>query len=1519
MKKHCVLLVALTLPVSAQDPGMVFETFEGDGFGTWEESGDAFGKAPTAGGQGTLAGKVQGYAQDSFASSFARDEAGQGALTSPEFTIDNPYISFLVGGGSAKGETAVQLLVDDKVVREEVGQDDKLLRPRVWDVRALHGRKARLRLVDSAAGKWGFIMADHIVFTPNPNAGFPAATKDGKPIDAGLVSTEVIPGVTIPPGSELSLFATFQDHQVLSPTALCIDEQGRVLVTETHRFGTSIPDNRHHRYWHTDDIASLSIADRRKMHQKWDQKFPVKAMSEKSEKIRLLVDKDNDGKADVSKVFAEGFNDPLDGTAAGIYSHDGTVYFACIPNLWTLRDINGDGVADEREKMLTGFGTRVSLSGHDLNGFALGPDGRLYGSIGDRSMNVTTREGAELAYTDQGAVFRFDPDGSNFEVIHAGLRNPKEVAFDKFGNLVTVDNNSDQGDKARVVYIVDGADSGWRTDHQNLHTFHREIGYEQRPINQWMEERQWDKPHETQPAFLLPPVDHITSGPSGLTYYPGTGFSSHCVDSFLVCDYRGGAASSGIWAFGIEPDGAGMKMTNPRKFNWGATVTDVEFGYDGRLYVADFIKGWSSHSDGRIYTLSSPDSLNSPTTLEVARLFREGFKQRPALELFALMAHPDQRVRIRAQIALASMPQAVPFFINATEQTEQRLLRLHGVWGLWMRARQARSEASTDQLVKLLGDPDEEVRSQAARALGEAPLQDHGRLINSLQDPSNRVRAFAAISLTRLRSKEALNPTLILLAENADRDLYLRHAGVMALLGAAEEPQIVRLQAHPNKAIRLAAVLALRRLHSPALVRFFFDQKDPFIADEAIRAVHDLPIEQARPAVAALLDEYAPGQEGRPLSRMMMRRLLHSAFRVGGVENALRLARVAANEKLDQKERLEALRLLSLWTDPPKIDQSLGRYAPLQKRSITEIKRPLEKEIALLLSMKGEILAAAIGLVTKYNLAADSLDEAGLTHLLGVEDLGSAARCRTLELLVERNPGNINKTLATFAANKDSELASRALELLARKAPELALEPAKAALAADQPARAQRAWLVLATLPGKDAASIIEQGMRDLIAGKLNKAVALEVVEAARRREENSVQGALQDYVDSLSEDDPLAAFRVSLAGGDPKRGSGIFHTHPVAQCLRCHRIDQRQAEGGQAGPNLTGIGHRNDAEQLLESLIVPNATIAPGFGVVSLTFTNGTTKSGTLLRESDDHLELLEGTTLWRVAKADLKERSKPVSAMAPPVGTILKKREIRDLVAWLVSLSEGSPPAPPTREATPLDPATLVASANQDPEPAPAPPPRPKVRRNPTPIPEPAEKSGGAAPTAGLDPAVMEAGKSAFILCIGCHGPEGQGRPKVGPPLAGSEWVNGPPENLIRIQLRGLKDNLPVGGRTYVLGTDFPESGMVPQFFQTDEQIAAVLTYVRNSFGNKAPPVTPGMVKALRGEVGKPQLVVADLLAPAPVAAPSSSASAPAAIPSKVPGANSKSTLIVLGVLAWFAICCIPIFKRIMRHVAE
>jgi len=131
---------------------------------------------------------------------------------------------------------------------------------------------------------------------------------------------------------------------------------------------------------------------------------------------------------------------------------------------------------------------------------------------------------------------------------------------------------------------------------------------------------------------------------------------------------------------------------------------------------------------------------------------------------------------------------------------------------------------------------------------------------------------------------------------------------------------------------------------------------------------------------------------------------------------------------------------------------------------------------------------------------------------------------------------------------------------------------------------------------------------------------------------------------------------------------------------------------------------------------------------------------------------------------------------------------------------------------------------------------------------------------PKAGdpIDPAVMEKGKAQYMMCAACHGQNGEGGP-AGPPHAGAEWINGPVSNLILIQLRGLQGPITVKGQPFA-GAPI----MAPMAFQTDEQIANVLTYVRNSFGNKGSAVSVEQVKALRGEVGKPMLKVEELIKP-------------------------------------------------------
>lgn len=129
----------------------------------------------------------------------------------------------------------------------------------------------------------------------------------------------------------------------------------------------------------------------------------------------------------------------------------------------------------------------------------------------------------------------------------------------------------------------------------------------------------------------------------------------------------------------------------------------------------------------------------------------------------------------------------------------------------------------------------------------------------------------------------------------------------------------------------------------------------------------------------------------------------------------------------------------------------------------------------------------------------------------------------------------------------------------------------------------------------------------------------------------------------------------------------------------------------------------------------------------------------------------------------------------------------------------------------------------------------------------------ASGATATVAADPMVL--GKRSYEqVCITCHQSEGQGVPGVYPPLAGSEWVNGSEERVIRIVLYGLKGVVHVKGAEYNSAA-MPAVGKVAGsgYNWSDEKIAAVLTYVRGSFGNKAKAITAEQVTAIHTKEGE------------------------------------------------------------------
>ncbi|MEO5915184.1 MAG: c-type cytochrome [Luteolibacter sp.] len=1448
------IFASLALTTSLPAATQVFQTFEGDGFGDWKVEGPAFGMAPVTGKTDDMPSPFISYSAESLASSTHGGEAAKGTLTSPEFTISENYILFLIAGGDYAGKTAAQLIIDGKVVREAVGKRTLRCERAFWDVIEFKGRKATIRLVDDEEGPWGFIGVDHILFSESPNFKFPTSTREGKPYVEGLVTSDVIPGVNIPVDSLLKIEATYKDQHITSPTALTFDEQGRIYVSETHRFREGIEDDRDRLYWYLDDLASKKTSDRRALHEKWKDKLSLEAMTSKTEVIRRFADTNGDGKIDESKVFADGFNDVLDGTAAGVFYYEGSLYFACIPKIYMLRDTNGDGTADDKKVVEEGFGVRVSLSGHDLNGFTLGPDGRIYGTVGDRGLSFITKEGVSYDYPNEGAAFRFEPDGTGFEIFHTGLRNPKEISFDALGNPFTVDNNSDQGDAARVVYLVEGGDSGWQMEHQAMHTFHRQIGLKDHPPSRWMDERMWEMENPAQPAFMLPPNALLTSGPSGLTYNPGVGFLESEANHFLVCDYRGGSANSGIWSFEMKPKGAGMEMTDSRQFLWGVAATDVEYSWDGKIYITDFITGWVTHEDGRLLSLDAgAKTWQAMEAAGAAKIMKEGFEQRSSAVLLNMLKHPDARIRLRAQLALTRKTDAFERFSAAADSSNE-MVRIHGIWGLGILARRGASplpvtefgeiptlktrREAEDKLILLTKDKDAEIRAQALRGLADSKadrsLIPLGPL---LADESPRVRFFAAIVAGKRNMIGYYGPICDMIKENDNRDLYLRHAGIYALQHMAANPNILTsLATSDSAAVRLAATVALRRMKNPSVSRFITDT-DPKVADEAIRAVCDLDMVSQRPMVAALLDNLS----ARTWTPFMLRRLVHNAFRIGTAENAARVVKVAADPSIPEIVRKEALRLLETWAEPFPVDQLTGMWRPLAKRDPETVRPALIAAMPTLLKQDGVVLTASLGLVSSYHLVIPGLDDAALRAIVKNDKLPAEARATALAIHVTHKPADLAPFLTALAADPSDDVALAALSQLAKNFPAEAIGPLSSAVGTSRPSLAPKSWAILASLPGEQADSIITKALRALHEANGIAPDALELIAAAKLRTSPTVLDELSSLEKSLAENsDPLAKWNPSLQGGDATSGAAIFASHPASECMRCHRAEDGHAAGGETAPNLAGIAKRHkDPRYFLESMINPSAVIAPGFGTVLVGFKNGASLSGNVIAETPEHIDIDAAGKLLRVSRADIANVTAPISPM-PPMGTLLTPDEIRDLVAWLGSLNKGGEPVKSNAQPAPLDPATLISTAEK----APAPP-------------------------AGIDPAIMKTGQQQFLICGACHGQNGEGT-AAAPPLAGSEWVNGPEENLIRIQLRGLLGPIKVKGQEYSM-----PGGMAPLAYQSDDQIAAVLTYVRNSFGNSAPAVSPAAVTTLRTEVGKPQLAAADLVAPTPLKAEAPQAS--------------------------------------------
>lgn len=1060
--------------------------------------------------------------------------------------------------------------------------------------------------------------------------------------------------------------------------AIHVDDKGRIWAGITQRSNNSEFDIRGVPQWEHPSVAFNSIEDRRQfLHSELapeksaqNQQIPDRNkdgshdwrdLAVVKEKVVRLEDTQGTGKADFAQTAVEDFNSEVTDVIGGMFYNDQSdeLFVNVAPDFWRLKDTDGDGVMDNKTSLAHGYAVHIGFSGHGLSGALLGPDGKMYYSMGDIGTSVTDSTGKKWHYPNQGVIVRSEVDGSNFEVFAAGLRNIYEFSFDKYGNFISVDNDGDHvGEYERVVHLIEGSDTGWRINWQ--------LGKYKDPKNNsykvWMDEEYYKPQFKGQAAHILPPVAPYHAGPAGMTYNPGTAFNDQWQDHFFVVEFVGSATRAGVNAFTLKPKGASFELASDKNVFRGVLATGLDFGPDGALYMSDWIEGWGLKQKGRVWKLDTPDTTGNAIRTETKTLLAADLRKEPTEKLVKLLNHVDMRVRQKAQFALVENQQLKPLQ-NIAISSSNQLARIHAIWGLGQILRKNPAEHAV--LINLLQDADSEIRAQAAKVLGDAnTTAATEKLLPLLADKNPRAQLYAAQALGRIRAESAIAPLVDMLEANNEQDVYLRQAGAIALGRIGNQDALGKLAMHPSEAVRIAAVVALKQMESPALALFLND-KSEFVVTNAARAINDDDlVVDALPALSKLIEQ--PVFTNEPL----LRRAINANVYAGGdsAENANRLIQFAQQKNIAGKLRAEAIQAVSVWGESSNYDRVTGMYrGPLahpQAEAIAAIGAGYSKLLADQDSSVREATVNALGELNIQN-ANDQL------VVLLKNDSSASVRIAALHTLKKFNPANIGDLVFIALKDKSQSVRMKALALV----PELNLpvpqvvEMHSVLLKNGTTGEQQAALLSLANVKAPEAEAVFNEQMMLLIDGKIASEVQLELITAAEKIGTQEFKQLLATYESKKDKNNPLDVYRESIYGGNPEEGVALFRYSNSTQCVRCHMVGSR---GNKVGPDLTTIATRITPEQMLEALVAPAARIAPGFGRVTVVLKTGERIEGSFDTETKTDVTITANSAVKTIARTEIEKLEFGGISPMPPMGLGLTKTELRDLVAYLSTLKE-------------------------------------------------------------------------------------------------------------------------------------------------------------------------------------------------------------------------------------------------------
>jgi len=987
-------------------------------------------------------------------------------------------------------------------------------------------------------------------------------------------------------GFQMQLIAA--EPLVTDPVAITYDEDGRAYVCEMND------------YPYTD-----------KEHHKHAQENPT---DQSIGKVRLLTDTDGDGVFDEATVFAEGLSWP---TGAACWR--GGIFVTSTPDVWYLKDTNGDGVADVRQKVFTGF-KKLNVQAV-MNNPIWGLDHRIYIAGGSNGGEIQRAPGSESVMplpadfkplSIKRNDFSFDPSSGDVRLESGGARFGN--TFDDWGNrfLCNIRNPCQHvvlpyRYLARNPYLVvpsalnDCAEAG---DQLPV--------YRTSPPEPWREFRakRWVQEGSTLPKSELVGAGVVTSS-AGITVYRGDAYPPEYRDFVFVADvagnlfYRMKLVPDGVTFKAVQVDGTKNYCTSDDL--WSRPVNFVN-APDGCLHVCDMYREviehpWSIPDDihtavdllrgrdkGRLYRLAprivvppSGGSGNAPA---------KAFNPRPTPklstfttpDLVSLLDHPNAWHRETAQRLLFERQEkaAVEPLRALAEKATTSQGRLHAAWALFGTGAPFLSKKTAMEHV-MLRDPSPQARGGAAFLLWdmfESADTAHADILrNTAAVPGYNTAPLLGIAMTLATHPSSQGVAQHLEQKGACRDLWLRPVLLQAAMITNPSHVVVSLGApRMNENPRVNADALGRQDFLAALGELFLTKGTLIQREEAM--VLELVLTRDRGSDEMLVTPEA--------SAAFVRGLTKGAFIKG-----------LTVDKLSQNKAI-----MQAWSD--RAD------------------------------------AAAIHLQDR------SLDpQARLTAFYQVW----FGKQRSVEVLL----GSL------FSPDQPAELQLSILDALIHRQ-----EPAVADFVIG-------CWQRLTPTLREKAASLL-LSRTDRIAKLLDAIEAKKILPSQLSAATKATLGrqktpALAERIAKLISDGSPSNRKAVITKyepvmsmtGDPALGAKIYET----LCMVCHRHLDR---GNEVGPNL-GTIKAWTAEQILTNVLDPNREVSPNFALYIVETNDGRTLSGLMTSETAGNLTLkrADGGT-DTLLRSEIKSLTSPgISIMPEGLEAAITTQQMADLIAYL------------------------------------------------------------------------------------------------------------------------------------------------------------------------------------------------------------------------------------------------------------